>query len=662
MNLIRAFVGHSFTDDDAEVVARFLKFFEQLSELHPNFTWEHAEPAEPKILAERVMHLLSDKNLFVAICTKKERVVLPDMLKATALPPGYLKARKETFYWKTSDWIIQEIGLAIGRSLPLVLLVEDGLRQPGGLQGNLEYISFDRGAPERSFGNIVEMITALSPRAPEGEAVGSEARSLPDEGATQEQPPVGDEWTKPQPGWTRRDYEIALMHCVASDDDSGAKSISDAYLATESGSQPSRPRSWEAYWEYIHFVFAKGGQLATLKRLAEESPENSDVLTYLALAYRKYQQHDQAATYFERAANGAVENPGKLNLLREAAVSKQQGGHSENALSLITQMKTLASETESGEKEVLRAEKEFAELTKDDEVLLGAMERLVDIDPSDNDMRFALAYRHSDLGNEDLALLHYSRIPKDERSAVAWNNLGVAYDQLELPAKSVGAYRTAEAKGETLAMSNIANKLIRAGFLDEAQKICELALVAKDYHKNVPKSVGRLKDIPDEEDKKETELLQKAKPVSDFYKEFGHSIAKLTPADLPPRWEGPDCTLDVSVGGGLLVAIGTYEQRTLGLLALAMLGSGGTSSQADIKPLRFRVEYHGKIKGRAVVGTVIRRREDERPKPSSLLTSEEAPKVLMILSDDANEIRVLEQVKKGTPRFYCLKRYSAGPQ
>src|SRR3989442_32380 len=135
MNLIRAFVGHSFTDDDAEVVGRFLKFFEQLSELHPNFTWEHAEPAEPKILAEKVMHLLADKNLFVAICTKKERVVLPDLLKATAFPPGYLKARRETFYWKTSDWIIQEIGLAIGRSLPLVLIVEDGLRQPGGLQG-----------------------------------------------------------------------------------------------------------------------------------------------------------------------------------------------------------------------------------------------------------------------------------------------------------------------------------------------------------------------------------------------------------------------------------------------------------------------------------------------------------------------------------------------
>lgn len=661
MNLIRAFVGHSFTDDDAEVVGRFLKFFEQLSELHPNFTWEHAEPAEPRILAEKVMHLLADKNLFVAICTKKERVVLPDLLKATALPPGYLKARKETFYWKTSDWIIQEIGLAIGRSLPLVLIVEDGLRQPGGLQGNLEYISFNRSAPERSFGKIVEMITALSPRAPAGEAVGSEPRSVPDEGATQEKSPVGEEWTKPQPGWTRHDYEFALMHFVAGDDESSARGIYDAYLATESGTQPARQRSWEAYWEFVRFVFAKGGQLPTLKRLADESPENSDVLTYLARAYRKYQQYDQAATYYERAANVAEEIPEKFNLLREAALSQQQGGHSDRALSLIAQMKTFALGAESGEEEVLRAEKEFAESAKDNEVLLGAMERLIDIDPSDNDMRFSLAYKHSDLGNEDLALLHYSRIPKDERSAVTWNNLGVAYDQLDLPAKSANAYRKAEAKGETLAMSNIANKFIRAGFLDEAQKICELALAAKEYHKNVPKSVGRLKDVPDEEDKKETELLQKAKPISEFYKDFGRSVAKLTPPNLPSRWEGPDCALDTSVKGASFVATGSYDQRTLGLIALAMFGRG-TSSEADAKPVRFRVEYRGTIKGHAIVGTVTRRREDEQPKASSLLASEEAPRVLMVLSDDGTEIRVLKQAKTGTPRFYYLKRDTSGSQ
>lgn len=38
--------------------------------------------------------------------------------------------------------------------------------------------------------------------------------------------------------------------------------------------------------------------------------------------------------------------------------------------------------------------------------------------------------------------------------------------------------------GETLAMSNLAEKLITAGFLPEAQKECDDALKIPSYHKN----------------------------------------------------------------------------------------------------------------------------------------------------------------------------------
>ena len=80
MTPLRAFVGHSFTDDNAEVTGKFLKYLDQLAELHPTFSWEHAEPAEPKFLAEKVKRLLAGKNLFIGICTKKERVISPSAL------------------------------------------------------------------------------------------------------------------------------------------------------------------------------------------------------------------------------------------------------------------------------------------------------------------------------------------------------------------------------------------------------------------------------------------------------------------------------------------------------------------------------------------------------------------------------------------------------
>jgi hypothetical protein len=134
MVAINAFVAHSFTTDDEILVSKFLKYFDQLSKSEMNFSYVHAEAAEPKVLAEKVKLLLANRNVLIAICTKKERVISPNALVKTVKPRGFLKAPENDFLWRTSDWIIQEIGLAIGRGLDLILLLEEGLQKPGGLQ------------------------------------------------------------------------------------------------------------------------------------------------------------------------------------------------------------------------------------------------------------------------------------------------------------------------------------------------------------------------------------------------------------------------------------------------------------------------------------------------------------------------------------------------
>src|ERR1700724_922347 len=177
MQEIRAFVGHSFAEDDTVLIGKFLKYFSQLSELFPNFSWESAEAAEPRLLAEKVMALIANKNVFIGICTKRERAVEDSSLSGVLLQPVYRKARITEFKWKTSDWLIQEIGLARGRSLELILFVEEGLRPPGGLQGDIEYIPFRRDLPESSFGKFLEMIKALIPKAPDTLATSREEAS-----------------------------------------------------------------------------------------------------------------------------------------------------------------------------------------------------------------------------------------------------------------------------------------------------------------------------------------------------------------------------------------------------------------------------------------------------------------------------------------------------
>lgn len=133
---IRAFVGHSFTPEDANLVGVILKYLSGIAAINPSFSWEHAENPEPEVVDVKVLGLLADKNVFIGICTRKERVIQPTSLKRPWFFRSLLAAPAEDFQWKTSDWIIQEIGLAVGRGLKVVLLLETGVKTPGALQGS----------------------------------------------------------------------------------------------------------------------------------------------------------------------------------------------------------------------------------------------------------------------------------------------------------------------------------------------------------------------------------------------------------------------------------------------------------------------------------------------------------------------------------------------
>ncbi|MDA1107970.1 MAG: hypothetical protein O2845_06320 [Proteobacteria bacterium] len=112
MTELNAFVGHSFTEDDAAVVRKFLDYFDQIKKFGISFEWDHAKAAEPRELAAKVLALIQGKNLFIGICTKKERGVGPGSLQRGWFNKSILKGSEVDFSWKTSDWIIQEIGLA----------------------------------------------------------------------------------------------------------------------------------------------------------------------------------------------------------------------------------------------------------------------------------------------------------------------------------------------------------------------------------------------------------------------------------------------------------------------------------------------------------------------------------------------------------------------
>lgn len=652
MSILKAFVGHSFTGDDEEVVKVILEYFNQIQEMGIGFSWEHAKPAEPKVLAEKVLTFIEDKNLFIGICTRKERVTTDENLKSKWICPGDLCAKKDSLSWKTSDWIIQEIGLAIGKGMDVILLVEEGLRAPGGLQGNLEYIEFSRHAPEKSFGKILEMIRALLPKAkPMQEAASDMPKSAEKEKG--EEKAEGDEWTNPKPEWHRRNYEYALMHMVAMEDKDGEKRIFDAYLQTEEGKLEDSIDSWTAAREYNHIWLGKDGSLGRLEALAKEKPGNSDVLNYLAESYQAFDEEEKAAVTFVKSASEEKDKTRELLRMGEAAKAYARAKNNSELNKLILEIKEKSKLLNDGEITLLELLSDIADIQNDKTSYLTFLERLLDLKPDDHDSRFNLAYGHSNEDREALALFHYLKIPHQNRGAMTWNNVGVSYSELGLDGKSIESYRVAEEKDETLAMDNIARKLLSAGFYNEAQEQCDKAKKLKDYNKNVDDTTFKLKKKKEEEVKKAKDLLDALKPVHEFFVQYGRAAAKENITDIKGSWRTSQCELSVEIKGNKFNAHGTYKVPSGGL---AMALRGGITSDPEL--CKYEVVYEGLITGYAINATLRRGEVGKAPKASTLLSNgEDSKPVLMFLSDDINTIKVYqESATYESLKFHEIKR------
>jgi tetratricopeptide (TPR) repeat protein len=290
----------------------------------------------------------------------------------------------------------------------------------------------------------------------------------------------------------------------------------------------------------------------------------------------------------------------------------------------------------------------MAQLTKDDDIEIAAMERALELDPTDSSTRFSLAFKHSGRDHHALAAWHYSRISASDRHGMAWNNLGVALQRLDLPGKSVQAYREAEKKDETLAMSNLANKFVDAGFMSEAKALCERASKITDYHRNVDVSKSRIADAIDDETKVETEKFSEAKIESDFYKGLGRSLLLSNVCDLNGEWAGPDCTLSFSVSDSKIVAEGQYEPVLYGMSKILGLTS---------EPSVMKIEYVGmRIRG-AIISTVIRKEIKAEVVVKSLLSSfEDSTNALMSVQENCREIWIMERNKNDKPKYYKIFR------
>lgn len=648
MPVIKAFVGHSFRPVDKPVVDAILEVLNRVKQLRSDFDWDHALEPEPKTVDAKVLALFQDKTLFIGICTRAERAIADECI---AHLWGRRYAKESAFEWKASDWLLQEIGLSIGRGMDIILLVEQGTREPGVLQGNWERIKFDRSAPEKCYVPLLGMIANLAGKA--GVPVGSTVIEQPAQ--VEPVPPASPEnssldiW-QPDDTWTFRTYQIAFRMVTSREGPEKAEKIASAFAASPLATDQNRA-SWKAFLELTK-LRAGSGSLSEVVAHATAHPKSADIAIFVAQAYEHFGESGEAASWFERASGLSSDAVEQINYLRRGVVTALKGGKDALYASLQVKLRMIEPNDTDSLKARLAAELEVAEEQKDDDIAIASLEKLLSLDPSDNEHRFNLAYKYSHTGRSDMAALHYERIPASVRTSAGWNNLGVAYDGLSFAIRAVDAYRRAADAGQTLAASNIAKRFLDAGFVQEASSLLEEASRKPEHDKLVDTRFAEVKDARDDEGKERDKLLPKSRATSDFYATYGEARLARDLVDVAGSWKTPRGTATVGLSGTAFVA--TQEEPIVGLMSLAAAGHLGAVTTDPIR----RVLVTGSLVGRTIAATISE--ADKRSTTRSLFEAAGDRKALIWTSPDSKELHFMEGGPgEKAPKFYSWRRVPA---
>lgn len=626
MAQVSAFVGHSFLPSDETVVRKFTDFFDQIAKSH-DFAWVHATEPRPDEVASKVLDLIEGRNLFIAICTPNERVAKELKFK-NSLVRSKLNISKDDLETKTSDWIIQEIGLAIGRGMKIIILLQNGVRKPGSLQGNIEYISFDRDAIEKSFSGILGMITSLQGSVVRTAETSQGESTLSGEVHEKE---VDRDSEEPDDTWDEKKFDFEYFKAVIFKNPERAEVVSEAWLKRVS-SNPETRAEWESSCLLKKTRYSGENHLSEIKSISDNFPKNPKIQKRLARAYEHFEDFGRAREHLQISLDNSESNAEKRNALSDLARVSQTLGDRSGVVSAVSKLRNLIESTEN-EKDLLSTLEQLATWHGDHKMLkLAMMERELEINPSDTQKRFQLAYAHSQNDNDPLSMYHYEKIPYAQREATTWNNLGVAYQRSSLSAMSVSAYQTAAKKGETLAMSNLAELLMSAGFLEEAKNEL-LRANGKVAHKNVAKSQVRLDSILPDEEKDKAKTLEGTPELSQFLAAVGHCVWQTIPVEIGDAWIDGEVSLAVCKESDRVTASGSYQKADAGNgFAVAVTGAGEKPTDT------YDVTITGRFVGSVLLGEYSSNRRGKSQQPLGLFDLAENKKELIAIYDPERKV------------------------
>ncbi|AQT67187.1 putative PEP-CTERM system TPR-repeat lipoprotein [Anaerohalosphaera lusitana] len=535
---MRVFIGRSFQDTDDPLIRKIADFIES-----HGVECIDAKAAKSTKVEEKVVELISSCDVFVGVFTRYQPTC-----EATNPIKFFCKPYHTEAQYLTSSWVIQESGSAIGKGKALILLKEAGVCELPKLQGNLEYIEFDRTNLEEAFLKIAQMISDMQNEHKDELAESSSEKPDMDKGVTPGDPNSEEVAGKDEKG--DRVTALKKVYALIFEDKYSQAQATFCNEAKPLLAEEDRLPSWAVTLRLCH----ERGDVSAfekLEALVHENDNNPRIIKQLAIRYKQIGEWKQAQKYFALASKlydltNRTDHEGYINTQIELAWSFAKDGRHDEAFVLLNNL--IAHEgLEDAE---FAAFKTIAginkELKKYDEFFIYA-EAALEKKPFETDLRFELAYTYANHNRKKLSFYHYKKlIDIAPKNAVALNNLGVQYDSLEMLSKSVSSFNEAAQYDNTLAMANLADKYIAKGFIKDARAIIDKANNLDDpgakVHHLVGQAQGKLNQIIENEAEKEKRILLEAEEQQKFtfrYLDACNNGQTISPSEIEGIWSTP---------------------------------------------------------------------------------------------------------------------------
>lgn len=620
---LRAFVGRSFLEADNTL---WHEIQEMLSALHPiGFRYEDAAEAQACLVSDKVKEGIARNDIYLGVLARRHQIHNTEGGRIQRCLKELFPKMKSTDQWTTSEWVVEEVGYAIGVGRPVIMLIEQGVVFPGSdLDGDTEWIPFSRGQVNKCQSRLTQMLAGLVAKQvvplPRPQAAAASAIATETGGEEPTSASMGDRMAEI--------VELAKQgNTIDADERQGAliAELQDEDSKVFFASRLLRNRA----------LVGDTQSLTNLKKILAESQHKYFPLINLAAYHEKFDHYDLAAETI-------ISNlPSVDEKLRSTAVLEV--GRLLCKAKRFDDAKKLLNDQVNVEVDEDRLSNLFvgladvAKAVVDEKLETASLEKSLDLSPAAAHVRFRLAYLYGSQNQDELAAYHYQLIRGSRDRTSVHNNLGVTYAALGLKSAEISTFE-AVADEYALAKANLADGYAERGFLRTAEDFARKALGSGDElaEARARYVLGEIQKKREDDEKAIAAIAEGTKPQRTFLIEYANAYMSKNGAKHLGTYVTRHGHIKFVLQGNVVTGTGSATRTLRGLGAIAgVLGGSSSAIEETIE-----ISLSGELRGLA--GTfklhVKRRVGSDRPQNATETTYQG----LFVVAEDEGRIKFLE--------------------